>query len=144
MFAYVTTCGREADEIETPQGDVLAEFWLDTIKADLLSASTRYLNKLLQRRYKLGKTAVMNPGAGDATVWPIEQQAELFSLLGDVEGLIGVRLTDSFLMLPNKSVSGIRFPTEIDFQSCQLCHRENCPGRRSPFNKELWNSTQDD
>jgi hypothetical protein len=82
----------------------------------------------------------MNPGSGDANVWPIEQQKELFSLFGDVENLIGVRLTDSFLMVPNKSVSGICFPTEINFQSCQLCHRMNCNGRKAPFDRKLWES----
>ena len=144
VFPYVTTCGKEVDEIEIPQGDFLKEFWLDTIKATLLGVSGHYLSELLERKYKLGKTATMNPGSGDVTVWPIEQQRELFSLFGDVENLIGVRLTDSFLMLPNKSVSGIRFPTEVDFQSCQLCRRENCAGRRAPFNRELWEAVQHD
>ena len=144
VFPYLATCGKEVDEIEIPQGDFLKEFWLDTIKANLLGVSGRHLSELLEQKYRLGKTSTMNPGSGDVAVWPIEQQRELFSLLGDVENLIGVRLTDSFLMLPNKSVSGIRFPTEIDFQSCQLCHRENCAVRRAPFDKELWESLQHD
>ena len=142
VFPYVATCGKEVAEIKIPQGDFLKEFWLDTIKATLLGVSRSHLNKLLDRKFKLGKTSIMSPGSGDATVWPIEQQAELFSLFGDVEDLIGVRLTNSFLMLPNKSVSGIRYPTEIDFKSCQLCHRENCEGRRAPFDQELWESMQ--
>ena len=144
VFPYVATCGKEVDEIEIPKGDFLKNFWLDSIKETLLGFSVRHLNKLLERKYKLGKTSTMNPGSGDAVVWPIEQQGELFSLFGDVENLVGIRLTDSFLMLPNKSVSGIRFPTEISFQSCQLCHRENCDGRRAPFDNELWESVQHD
>jgi hypothetical protein len=84
----------------------------------------------------------MSPGSGDANVWPITQQRELFSLFSNVEALVGVRLTDSFLMLPNKTVSGIRFQTETDFESCELCHRESCVGRRAPFNRELWESLQ--
>ena len=144
VFPYVATCGKEVDEIGIPQGDFLKEFWLDTIKATLLGVSGRHLGDLLDRKYRLGKTSTMSPGSGDATVWPIEQQRELFSLLGDVENLIGVRLTDSSLMLPNKSVTGIRVPTEIAFQSCQLCHRENCDGRRAAFDKELWESVQHD
>ncbi len=142
VFPYVATCGKEVDEIEIPQSDFLKEFWLDTIKETLLGFSVRHLNKLLDRKYKLGKTSSMNPGSGDVTVWPIEQQRELFSLFGDVENLIGIRLTDSFLMLPNKSISGIRFPAKISFQSCQLCHREICDGRRASFDKELWESVQ--
>jgi hypothetical protein len=55
---------------------------------------------------------------------------------------IGVVLTDSFLMIPNKSVSGIRFQTETDFRSCQVCRREVCPSRSAPFDKALWESLQ--
>ena len=61
------------------------------------------------------------------------QQRQLFQLLGDVESSIGVRLTDSFLMIPNKTVSGILFPTEVPFYSCQLCTREACPRRRAEY-----------
>ena len=82
----------------------------------------------------------MHPGSGDVDVWPIEQQSELFFLLGDVYSAIGVELTESYLMLPTKSVSGIRFPTQKDFQSCMLCHRENCPERSAQFDQTLWDS----
>jgi len=140
VFAYVATCGHEVDRIEIPQDNYLKKFWLDTIKAALLGFSIGYLNKLLDRRYKLDKTSHMNPGSGDANIWPIEQQRELFSLFGNVEDLIGVSLTDSCLMIPNKSVSGICFPTEINFQSCQVCHRKKCPSRRAPFDMALWKS----
>jgi len=142
VFPYVATCGREVDEIILPAQDVLRRYWLDTIKAELLAFSRRHLSTHLDKKYALSKTATMSPGSGDATVWPIEQQRLLFSLLGDVQELIGVTLTDNCLMHPVKSVSGIRFPTEISFQSCQLCHREDCPSRCAPFDQALWESTQ--
>jgi hypothetical protein len=144
VFPFIVTCGKEVDEIEIQKDDFLKTFWLDTIKATLLGTGVRYLSEYLKRKYKLGKTSVMSPGSGDVNVWPIEQQRGLFSLFGDVENLIGVTLTDSFLMVPNKTVSGIRFPTEIDFQTCEICHREDCVGRRAPFNKELYDSLQRD
>ena len=144
VFAYVATCGREVDEAAPAPGDVLKAFWWDAIKADLLSAARTYLTNHVKTRYRLGKTAYMSPGSADATIWPIRQQRQLFRLLGNVEAKIGVQLTDSFLMVPNKSVSGILFPTEKDFRSCQLCHRENCPGRRAPFDHELWASMVED
>jgi hypothetical protein len=49
-----------------------------------------------------------------------------------------VELTDSFLMVPNKSVSGLRFPTETSVENCQLCPREVCPGRRTPYDPKLY------
>ncbi len=142
VFAYVATCGTEVDEIPIPTGDFVRMFWLDAIKVELLRAAVRHLQEHLARRYGLSKSSSMSPGSGDADVWPIEQQRELFSLLGDVEGAIGVRLTDSCLMVPTKSVSGVRFASAVEFYSCQLCRRENCPGRRVPFDRNLWEVVQ--
>lgn len=142
VFPYVATCGHEMDAASLPRDEFLAEFWWDTIKAAALTAATKHLQEHLQERFLLGKTASMNPGSGDVDVWPIEQQKELFGLFGDVESLIGVRLTPSFLMVPNKSVSGIRFTTEKDFRSCQVCRRENCSGRAAPFDEVMWKSTR--
>ena len=137
VFPYIATCGREIDEIAVPSDDFLGRFFLDTIKEMALSASMGYLNNYLKRKYALGKTSKMSPGAGAADLWPIEQQKELFSIFGNTEDLIGVKLTDSGLMIPTKSVSGISFPTEIPFESCQLCPRERCPGRRAPYDESL-------
>jgi hypothetical protein len=140
VFAYVATCGRELDELDIGADEFLAPFWLDAIKSEALRAGVQYLNEYLDHTYALGKTANMSPGSGDASIWPIEQQEGLFSLIGDVTSAIGVELTPSFLMVPNKTISGIRFPTEIDFRTCQLCHRQNCPSRAAPFDRELWES----
>ena len=142
VFPFIATCGHELDTISLPEGDFLAQFWLDTIKAGALILSIQYLNKYLDRRFALSKTSTMSPGSGDVDVWRIEQQKPLFSIFGDVEKLIGVKLTDSFLMIPNKTVSGIKFPTEVDFRTCQLCHREICQNRSAPFDRDLWDEMQ--
>lgn len=138
VFPHVTTCGHEMDHAFPAKGDMLKEFWWDLIKARLLGAANKSLRDHLHRKFRLGKTATMRPGSGDASVWPIAQQENLFALLGDIEEKIGVKLTDSFLMVPNKTSSGILFPTEKDFRSCEVCHRENCPSRHAPFNQQLW------
>jgi hypothetical protein len=142
LFPQVATCGHEMDEHRPAEGDLLNKFWWDSIKSELLGAANQHLNEHLHRRHRLGKTAIMRPGSGDASVWPIEQQRQLFDLLGDVHQAIGVKLTDSFLMIPNKTTSGILFPTEVDFRSCEVCHRENCPSRSAAFNEPLWEQTQ--
>ena len=64
----------------------------------------------------------------------------LFSLIGDAEAAIGVRLTDSFLMLPTKSVSGIRFTAGSDWENCMLCPRPVCPNRRAKYDPVLLES----
>jgi hypothetical protein len=133
VFPYIVTCGREFDDLVPTDGDFLKAFWLDTLKEAALGAATNALFSFLARRHGIRKTSSMNPGSGPAGTWPIEQQKELFAVFGDVEGRIGVKLTDSFLMVPNKTISGIAFPTETDFVTCSLCPREECPNRRAPY-----------
>lgn len=142
VFPFVATCGHEMDMVTLPAGDFLVEFWWDAIKAVLLGGAIRHLSEHLKQRFALGKAASMSPGSGDVDVWPIEQQRELFALLGDVKGQIGVELTESFLMKPNKTVSGICFATEVDFHSCQVCRRKDCPSRSAAFDPALWDLHQ--
>jgi len=138
VFPYVVTCGTEADAVTVPDGDQMQAFWLWSIREALVDEARDYLYEHLADRYRLRHWAVMHPGSGDADVWPIEQQKELFSVFGDVESMIGVRLTDTMLMIPTMSVSGIVYPTETDFASCQVCHREDCPRRTAPFDETVW------
>ena len=144
VFPLVATCGHELDQAFPGKGDMLKEFWWDLIKTRLLGAANEHLSVHLHRKFRLGKTATMRPGSGDVSVWPLEQQKPLFSLLGSVESEIGVQLTESCLMVPNKTTSGLMFPTETDFRSCEVCHRENCPSRHAPFNKDLWEEIEHD
>ncbi len=140
VFPYVVTCGRELDEIDIPSTDFTKGYFLDQIKETAVVLARQYVEGYLKKRYALGQLSRMAPGAGAGDDWPITQQKELFSLFGGrekVEELIGVRLTDSFLMVPIKSVSGIFFPTEIRFESCQICPREQCIGRRTAYDPEV-------
>lgn len=138
VFPFVATCGVELDRMEIAAEDLFGKFCRDTIKEMALNSSSFYLLDHLQKEYHLGGIATMSPGSGDAVVWPIEQQRPLFTLLGDVQRCIGVSLTDSFLMLPNKTISGVAYGSEDGFVTCQVCHRENCPGRRAPFDEQIW------
>jgi hypothetical protein len=138
VFPYVATCGRELDLIPVDGDDIFGQFCRDIIKEMALHATMAHLVSHLKEAYLLDALASMNPGSGDIHIWPIEQQRELFAFFGDVPEAIGVALTESCLMVPNKSVSGLFYPSEHGFQSCQLCHREKCPNRRAPFDPHLW------
>ena len=137
VFPFITTCGNELENLNIPQDDFLQRYWVDAIKEMALSASIDYLYEHIKKKYALKKLPSMSPGSGAEGVWHIEQQKQLFSLFGNVEDLIGVKLTDSYLMIPNKSLSGICFSEGIEYITCQLCPRENCPGRKAVFNKDL-------
>ncbi|HHT27300.1 MAG TPA: vitamin B12 dependent methionine synthase [Firmicutes bacterium] len=139
VFAYVTTCGTELDALRSRYADdTLLLYCLDWMKTAALKAANRHLVAFIKERYELTKIAQMNPGSGDASVWPIEQQKQLFRLIGRVEEQIGVELTPTCLMEPNKSTSGIIYPTATEFVNCALCQRRRCPNRRAPFDARLW------
>ena len=131
VFPYIASCGPEMDSEVDAGDDYLVQFWIDTVKTEALMAARAFLMDHLERVFATGNLSSMNPGSGDAEVWPIEEQRPLFGYFGDTEALVGVRLTPSCLMVPNKSVSGILFPREVTFVTCSLCHREGCPGRRA-------------
>ena len=132
VFPYVATCGSELEPLGEACADLFTRYCLDVLKELALGAARDHLLEHLRASYGASRLSSMNPGSGDARLWPLGQQRPLFSLLGDVEQAIGVRLTPSLLMQPTKSVSGILFPSEQHFESCQLCTREDCPRRRAP------------
>lgn len=136
VFPYVATSGTELDDWSRSVEDMLHRYWADTIKEMGLRSAIRALNEDLVERYRPGCTSTMSPGSLED--WPLEEQRALFTILGNTRDAIGVQLSDSFLMVPTKSVSGIRFSTEETFESCQLCPREKCPGRRCPYDEKLY------
>ena len=136
VFFYLCTCGEELESWSKGMNDLLYQYWTDAIKESALRSATRALNEYLKEQFQLPKTSAMAPGS--LPDWPITEQRGLFDLMDGLDRQIGVRLTDSLLMLPIKSISGVRFPTENRFESCQLCARENCPGRRAPYDQELY------
>ncbi|MBS3782895.1 MAG: vitamin B12 dependent methionine synthase [Anaerolineae bacterium] len=136
VFPFAVTCGGELHEWMRGKDDLLVRYYADVISETALRKAAARLRAQLVRRYALGRTSTMSPGSLED--WPIQEQRPLFDLLGDPEETIGVRLTDSMLMIPSKSVSGIRFSVEKTFESCQLCQREPCPSRKAPYDQGLY------
>jgi len=136
LFPFVATCGVELDEWGQSMSNTLHRYWAEAIEDMALRVALRSMKEALVEHFHPGETSDMHPGS--LADWPIEEQRPLFELLGDVEELAGVRLLDSLLMSPTKSVSGVRFPTEESFESCQLCPREECPGRQAPYDQGLY------
>lgn len=134
VFPFVLTIGKTVDELIDACGDLLEKYLLDEIANMALHMARGRFERHLRSAFALEKISCMAPGSLDD--WPIKQQAPLFRLLPGVEEALGVRLTESFLLLPRKSVSGIYFPSETTFFSCQLCPRERCDGRKARFDRK--------
>lgn len=136
VFPYLVTSGTELEEWSESVTDMFDSYCADVIKELAMGCARKKLMAHLDQEYGLKNSASMNPGS--LADWPLKEQKNLFALLGDTEKLVGVKLTSSFLMVPIKTVSGIRFPKEGTYENCQLCSREVCPGRKAPYDKNLY------
>ncbi len=137
IIPFAATCGTEAEEWSLQYaGDPLAAYWADAIKLQLLGLVRKKLSDEVRRRYFAeGDLSAMSPGS--LAAWPLTEQRALFSLLGGVTQDIGVRLTESCLMLPSKSSSGFFFSAGSHYENCRYCPLLRCPNRRAEFEREL-------
>lgn len=135
IFPYVVSIGPGLEQACAEMSDPLEKYYLDVIGNTALTAVRQQLQDYLCKKFVLKKISFMSPGS--LPDWPLEAQSLLFQLLPDVESAIGVRLTESLLMIPTKSVSGIYFQTGVSFFNCQLCRRERCPGRKARYDEDL-------
>ena len=137
VFAYVATCGGEMEMFDLSSLDMLAPYWVDSIKKQALRDARLALISYCKETCGISKPKSLNPGSGNVDIWPIDEQKGVFSLLGNSYD-IGVTLTSSFLMTPNKSISGLMFASPSqDYESCAYCERERCPNRRVPFKERM-------
>jgi hypothetical protein len=135
VIPFIATIGKELDELPIPPHDMMRQFCLDNIKTVVLVAAVDYLTEYVKEKHNIPQVALLNPG--EIEDWYITEQRPLFSLFNDVEERIGVTLTAGGVMKPIKSRSGIIFPNDTGFLSCQLCTQLKCPGRRAKYNPEL-------
>lgn len=105
---------------------------LDSVGSVAAEAAAEYLDGVIQdAAHDMGlKTSCRaSPGYGD---WDVREQESIFAVLSGAE--IGVSLTDSFMMVPRKSVS---FAIDIaerparmrSADSCRECPIVDCPYR---------------
>lgn len=134
IVVYVETCGHEMEDFDLHRFDMLSFYWLDIVKAQSLEMAHYALMQWCAENMGFINPASLNPGSGNTTMWPIEQLHGLFTLLGGTDQ-IGVSLTESSMMIPNKSLAGLVFKSRtVDFDSCSFCDRVNCADRRVPLN----------
>jgi len=122
MVAYLAENGlvlqaAVLDAIGSGTAEQLAVFVEDRIRE---SATSRGF--VISRRF--------SPGYCD---WDVSQQEMIFKAMQ--EDTAGVRLTEGYLMLPRKSISGIigigSNNSNIDnYNPCKSCLAADCPGRR--------------
>lgn len=133
VFPYVATCGIEIEEIKF--ADLFKSYCLNIVKnVILMRAAVKHFEGHLRSTYRLPEVSRMGPGEAMGAT---SQQPALFSLIGDVEEAIGVKLSAHNMMVPEKSSSGMYFETAVRIESCQLCPNQ-CRNRRARYEPELF------
>jgi len=133
IAVYVATIGPALERRVTELGprELSKSFMMDCIGTYAL----RQVCDIVQKDFQPGggeRLSKFSPG--DTAYWDIKQQKVLFDVLGaeEVPNATGVRLNESYTMIPRKSVSGVMGDTEEQFQECQICKRR-CEYRRAAF-----------
>jgi hypothetical protein len=141
---FVATCGVELECWAEEFDDPLERWVADALCEEALFSANRALENALNGEIEGKYRVSMNPGSLED--WPLTEQGPLFralALAGDIAGATGVELTESFLMRPRKSLSGVRFASSQPFANCLLCSRENCRGRRMLYDPERFGRLYD-
>ena len=135
-FCYVATCGVELDLFAKSLKDPIWQYWQQMVNERVLKLACAQAQAQLCDQFDLKPLSAVNPGSNPD--WPIQEQAWLFELLGDVTEQTGVTLDGAYWMHPVKSVSGIWFEGDQKTCNCQLCLRRSCIGRRMPFDEQQY------
>lgn len=138
IVVYVATIGskleNKIDQVGN-RGDLLRSYLIDRIGNYALHRARASLKVEVARRLAVGHgyMSEFSPGTGTGELFGLEQQKSIFGILGSASESIGVRLTRSLLMLPQKSVSGVLAATRQEYLACAHCPRDACENRVAPF-----------
>ncbi len=132
IIPYLATCGTELEQWSLQYDDFLENYWADELKNQALRQAIQTMRQTIKSSFFKGQDmSQMSPGS--LAQWPISGQKELFTLMQEALPVLGIKLTESYLMLPAKSVSGFHFSSEHHFENCALCPMPACPERRALY-----------
>jgi hypothetical protein len=131
---FICTAGERICEYSSElmaKGDLLEGYIYDVIGSLTVENAMNRIHDFFEADMKKNKTGVTNRYSPGYCEWKVDEQQKLFSFFP--ESFSGVKLSDSSLMNPVKSVSGI-----IGFgqnakrkkHECNLCNLEHCIYRK--------------
>ena len=134
VAVFALTIGGHLEEMVdqlTDNGLVVQAAVLDAIGSAAVESVADFVHDTIgeiARARGLYPSRRFSPGYCD---WEVSQQKKVFRVMkGDYAG---IHLTDSCLMLPRKSISGIIGigPSQIEnYNPCKTCDKRDCAGRR--------------
>lgn len=135
IYPFVMTIGDAVEKKARRTEDPLRQYCYEYLGDYVLLQTSDQLKHHLE--ILTGGPRLSWYSLGSVDDFKLEAQRELFRLLGNVSENIGVKLEENLIMYPRKSISGLYFESEKPFYTCQICTREKCIGRKSPYLPEI-------
>ncbi len=134
LAIFVTTVGRLFDEWRQTffeRNDLISGYVVDTLGSEIAECAADWIEPKIIHVATNNQWGCSNRYSPGYCGWSVEEQHKLFSFLPP--NFCGVSLTDTALMIPIKSVSGViglgpnmkrsKYP-------CKICDKEDCFRRR--------------
>jgi hypothetical protein len=127
---FLCTAGKEIGDISRKmmnEGDILKGYIYDIVGTAIVDAAGDLLHEKLGAVMKQEDQKLTNRYSPGHCKWNVVEQHKLFSLIPD--NFCGIRLTDSALMDPIKSISGIiGIGKNVEFNpyTCNMCDLLTC------------------
>jgi hypothetical protein len=127
---FIVTAGGEYDHYLKQlreNGDIVNEFLADAVGSEIAEATVRYVMKEIADEVEMLDFTITNPYSPGYCGWILKEQKKIFSLFSLDN--FGVSLSESSLMSPIKSVSGIvgigKDVLKLPY-TCEICTMKNC------------------
>lgn len=130
LVVFVGTAGEGLDAWSRElfqAGDLMTGYTVDAIGSEIAEQTAEWVLEHISDVAETFNMTTTNPYSPGHCDWNVEEQHKLFSLLP--KKFCGVSLTDSALMVPVKSVSGVIGLGEDVARTaygCSICTFENC------------------
>lgn len=142
---FTATVGHGFDEWfekMKEEDDIVKSFVANSLGSILADATVEYLMNTLADTVSVEGMSISNNYSPGYCDWLLVEQQKIFSLFP--EGVTGITLTDSSLMLPIKSVSGIvgiGRGMQKKAYSCSICNYTGCIMRKARTEHRAKNKT---
>jgi hypothetical protein len=130
----VVTAGPEPEKLARTlitDGDYLEGYIVDLVASALVDSAADQIQEQVRNMAKESGLRITNRYSPGYCSWNVEEQQKLFSLFP--EGCCGISLSESSLMNPVKSISGIiGIGSEVKYRdyTCEICPMLNCHFRK--------------
>jgi len=132
---FVATAGREFEQLQQvlkEEGDIVAIYMADSLGSIIAEKTADCMEEALQGEITRKGWKHTNRFSPGYCGWHVSEQQKLFPLFPTPHPC-GIHLTDSSLMLPIKSVSGViglgEHVRKVEY-TCGLCNYEKCYRRK--------------